>query len=496
MLLLALTALRATPLHADLARLTLEGQLPAALRMGGDHFERLQRTPDTAPQRSALGQLLGRALLACGREEEAEELFQRQLRHYEAMSRHMVRWYGAMDQGAMLLHLNKPGRAIECLGQVGDDVRAPVAARVEAMAGVAQAMLCAGDCGGAMRSLDAARNLASALGDPRFAQLVDCMALELATLHRERGGDALNDHALGSVYREGVCDAPDNTLMHQQLGAAADAVRSWSPLVAARMDHLRRMLAADCTGPAAAAQVAQHLSWLRERRMSEFETQARIEGALMLMGRGASHAASELLAPLTFNEQQMHRSRHALELQYCQAKLHQQQGRHLDALRLYRMHTQHAVQSLRTYAAAARAPGFVQQTKASAADAGDSAKLRLPLRYRRAYQFMMDHLTDEHLSVRQVAAHVGVTERALQLAFRTHLGVTPAEMIRTRRVERIHGDLQAHGGEAGVLEIASRWGVKNRSTLVHNYRSRFDETPTQTLRGGMEGEIAAARSDA
>ena len=89
---------------------------------------------------------------------------------------------------------------------------------------------------------------------------------------------------------------------------------------------------------------------------------------------------------------------------------------------------------------------------------------------------MMDHLTDEHLSVRQVAAHVGVTERALQLAFRTHLGVTPAEMIRTRRVERIHGELQAHGGEAGVLEIASRWGVKNRSTLVHNYRSRFDDT--------------------
>ncbi|PIM50871.1 hypothetical protein CS062_22715 [Roseateles chitinivorans] len=492
MLLLAMTSLRAAPLHGELARLALEGQLPAALRMGGDHFERLQRTPDTAPQRAALGQLLGRAMLACGREEDAEELFQRQLRHYEAMSRHMVRWYGAMDQGAMLLHLNKPGRAIDCLGPVGDDARAPVAARVEAMAGVAQAMLRAGDCGSAMRSLDAARNLAASLGDPRFAQLVDCMALELATLHRERGGDALNDHALGSVYREGSSDAPDNTLMHQQLGAAADAVRTWSPLVAARMDHLRRMLAADCVGPAAAAQVAHQLAWLRERRLSEFETQARIEGALMLMGRGAAHAASELLAPLTFNEQQMHRSRHALELQYCQAKLHQQQGRHLDALRLYRLHTQHAVQSLRTYAAAGRAPGFLQQARASA-DAGDAAKLRLPLRYRRAYQFMMDHLTDEHLSVRQVAAHVGVTERALQLAFRTHLGVTPAEMIRTRRVERIHGDLQAGGGEAGVLEVASRWGVKNRSTLVHNYRSRFDETPTQTLRGATDDDTVATR---
>jgi transcriptional regulator GlxA family with amidase domain len=113
--------------------------------------------------------------------------------------------------------------------------------------------------------------------------------------------------------------------------------------------------------------------------------------------------------------------------------------------------------------------------------------MRLPLRYRRAYQYMMEHLSDENLSVRQVAAHIGVTERALQLAFRAHLGVTPAELIRTRRVENIHHELQGQAGDAGVLEVASRWGVKNRSTLVHNYRTRFDETPTQTLRGASEG---------
>ena len=493
MLLLAMTSLRAALLHADLAGQALEGQLAAVLRMGGDRIERLRRTPETAPQRAALGQLLGRAMLACGREEDAEELFQRQLRHYEAMSRQTVRWYGAMDQAAMLLHLNKPARALECLGLVADDARAPIAARVEAMAAAAQAMLKAGDCGSAMRSLDAARSLAASLSDGRIGQLVDCMALELATLHRERAGDALNDHALGPVYREGAGEAPDNSLMQQQLGAAVHAVEGWSPLVAERLRHLQRMLAKDCIGPAAAAQVAGHLAWLRDRRLNEFETQARIEGALMLIGRGAAHAASELLAPLTFNEQKTHRSRHALKLQYCQAKLHHQQGRHQDALRLYRLHTQQAVQSLRSYASSGRTPGFLQQAKATA-DAGDPAKMRLPLRYRRAYQFMMDHLTDEHLSVRQVAAHVGVTERALQLAFRAHLGVTPAELIRTRRVEHIHRDLHERGGEASVLEVASRWGVKNRSTLVHNYRSRFDETPTQTLRGGVEDDAMTSRS--
>ena len=491
MLLLALTSLRAASQHRDLARFVLEGDLPSALRMGCDRIERLPASVDAAPQRAALGQLLGRVMLACGKEEEAEELFQRVLKSYEAISRHMVRWYGSMDQAAMLLHLNRPGRAVECFGTVADDARAPVEARIEAMAAAAQAMHRAGDCRSALKSIDVARNLAATLADERFAQLVECLALELSVLHRERAGEALDDHALGTVYKEGATELLDNALLHQQLGAAAQAVQAWSPLVAMRMRYLQRMLAKDCVGPEAAAHVSDALAWLRERRMAEAETQARIEGALMLIGRSAPRAAADLLAPLTFNEQQMHRSRYALELQYCLAKLHQQQGRHLDALRMYRHHTQQAVQALKSYAAVSRTPAFLQQAKQ--ADAGDAAKMRLPLRYRRAYQYMMEHLTDENLSVRQVAAHIGVTERALQLAFRAHLGVTPAELIRTRRVENIHQELQGQAGDAGVLEVASRWGVRNRSTLVHNYRSRFDETPTQTLRGASDAEGAAAQ---
>ena len=150
MLLLALTSLRAAPLHADLAQLVLDGDLPGALRRAGERIERLPA--EAAPQRAALGQLLGRALLACGREEEAEELFQRQLKSYEALSRHMVRWYGSMDQAAMLLHLNRPARALECSGAVADDARAPVEARIEAMAATAVAMHRAGDWRSAMKS--------------------------------------------------------------------------------------------------------------------------------------------------------------------------------------------------------------------------------------------------------------------------------------------------------------------------------------------------------
>lgn len=493
MLVLALTSLRASVLHRDLAQLVLQGDIPSALRMGSERYERLPSTPEAAGQRAALGQLLGRIMLACGREEEAEELFQRQLKSYETISRPMVRWYGTMDQGALLLHLNRPARALECFVTVADDTRAPVEARIEAMAAAALSMHRSGDCRSALNSVKAARHLASSLANEHFAQLIDCLALDLSALHGERAGESMDDHALGTVFQDGAADLLDQATLHRQLGEASTQVQAWAPWVATRMRYLRSMLEKDCVGPRAAAHVNDALAWLRERRLSEVETHARIEGALMLMARDATHAASEMLAPLTFNEMQMRRSRYALELQYCLAKLHQHQGRHIDALRLYRMHTQQAVQALRSYATVSRTPAFLQQAKQ--ADAGDPAKMRLPLRYRRAYQFILDHLTDENLSVRQVAAHIDVTERALQLAFRAHLGITPAELIRTRRMENIHQDLQDQGGSAAVLEVASRWGVRNRSTLVHNYRSRFDQTPTQTLRG-MGGDLGGAGCEA
>jgi methylphosphotriester-DNA--protein-cysteine methyltransferase len=63
--------------------------------------------------------------------------------------------------------------------------------------------------------------------------------------------------------------------------------------------------------------------------------------------------------------------------------------------------------------------------------------------------------------------------------------MTPAELIRTRRMEHIRDDLCQETGGRGVREVAARWGITNRSTLSNSYRLHFDETPTQTLRGGV-----------
>ena len=493
MLLLTLTAVRASASHEDMAQMVLRGDIAGAMRMGADRFERASCIADPAA-RAVLGQLLSRCMLACGQEEEAEELCQRLLKTYESVSRPMVRWHAALDQGMLMLRLNRAGRALECFNTVADDNRAPADVRIEAMAGAAMAMHRSGDSRTGLQALDVARRLSDGVADRRMAHLVDAVALEIAALQAARASEALDDHALGAVYREGAGDMPSYDILRQQLGAAAGALGTLLPFAAQRLQHLQHLLSREGTSVSAAAQMGQSLAWLRERRLAAFETEARIEAARMLIGRDAVHAAGEMLAPLTANEQQAQRGRHGLELAYCMARLHQHQGRPQDALRLYRQHTQLAVLSLRNDNGQKKMPRFMELPQAAAqghtmaavmgSPANDATKMRLPLRYRRAYQYIMEHLNDENMSVRQVAAHVDVTERALQLAFRTHLGMTPAELIRTRRMERIRDDLCQDTSGRGVREVAARWGITNRSTLSNSYRLHFDETPTQTLQGG------------
>jgi AraC-like DNA-binding protein len=114
--------------------------------------------------------------------------------------------------------------------------------------------------------------------------------------------------------------------------------------------------------------------------------------------------------------------------------------------------------------------------------AADDISARLPGKYRRAYRYQIEHLEQSDLSVREVANHIGVTERALQAAFRTHLGYTPRQLIRNRRMERIRDDLLEDDTHASnLLRVANRWGVQHRSTLLNGYRGLFNEAPSQTL---------------
>ncbi|QGZ48340.1 helix-turn-helix domain-containing protein [Streptomyces sp. QHH-9511] len=80
-------------------------------------------------------------------------------------------------------------------------------------------------------------------------------------------------------------------------------------------------------------------------------------------------------------------------------------------------------------------------------------------------------------------ARVGV--RRLQESFREYVGMSPMAYLREVRLDRVHQELRGAGpGELSVSEVAGRWGFTHLGRFAAQYRTRFGETPSQTLRSG------------
>ncbi|MGW0883497.1 AraC family transcriptional regulator [Streptomyces sp. NPDC002671] len=77
----------------------------------------------------------------------------------------------------------------------------------------------------------------------------------------------------------------------------------------------------------------------------------------------------------------------------------------------------------------------------------------------------------------------GVSARWLQEVFRRQLGTTPMAYLRDVRMERVRDELVAAEPEATtVSDVAYRWGFGHLGRFAEQYRSRFGELPSQTLR--------------
>ena len=478
MLLLALTCERVRIYEERLPDMLARGELANTLLFGQERLVRFNASRDPQ-QDSALGQLLGRALLAADRAEDAEELFHRLHKSYEGISRQSVRWHSSLDQAALALHLNRGGRACEGFNLVADDDAAPQPLRIEAMAGLAVSLQSLGEHQRAIRTLREAARRAREAQLPVTEQLVDALQLELIARFRIETCKGLCDYALGVI--EEANDGRSNAELCDALAAASAALQD-NRLAVRSLDAMRMLLSEDMGRAAGVAQLQEHLKWRRHCGFVRFESALRLDATLAMLARDDARGAAELLGSLAHDEQLARRHPHALQLRYCKSRMAALDGRQVEALQAYKDYAKESLYRAtreRTHLPYSR---FLERQVAP--EQADAAMFRLPLRYRRAYKFIMEHLEDRKLSIRQIAAHVDVTERALQMAFRTHLGMTPAELIRHHRMEHIRTDLVAGAGRSSVLQTAARWGMTNRSTLAHSYRQQFAETPTATLRGG------------
>lgn len=105
-----------------------------------------------------------------------------------------------------------------------------------------------------------------------------------------------------------------------------------------------------------------------------------------------------------------------------------------------------------------------------------------PATLRRAVAFIEEN-AHRDISVAGIAAASSVTIRAVQLAFRRHLGTTPLEYLRRVRLDRAHQELRQSSADSGVTvtAVAYRWGFRSSSRFAATYRQAYGVTPSHTL---------------
>ena len=98
---------------------------------------------------------------------------------------------------------------------------------------------------------------------------------------------------------------------------------------------------------------------------------------------------------------------------------------------------------------------------------------------RRAARIIEAHASEE-LTPGDLARECNVTPRALQYAFRKHLGCTPQDYLRRVRLDLVRRSLR-DGTSLSVSDAAAAHGFFNPGRFAVDYRQVFDENPGQTL---------------
>ena len=441
---------------------------------------------------SEQAQLCGDLMLSLDRAEEAEETYRLAVKLAGGAQRGTVRVVSCRGTGFLSLYQHRYGTAAACFGRIAVDEAATPAQKVEALCAMAMARQGLGQKERAMQALDDASEIARDDDSAQLSMLVSLVRVELLAQSEIRAHDDLRDHVF---WQSPLVDRMPASAQLQPLSAIDHCLNAHGrfPLVARRLRQLRDLVMAGCGDARAQAALPDHIAGLRTLGLATLERQARLDTALVAITLRQAELARATLEPLQSREAEMGgRQRWRMELSYCLAKVCALSGRVDESMRHYQRYALESMQCVRTESAfddrAAR-PGTAAPVAVK-----DDIEMRLPAKYRRAYRYLLEHLDCAELSVREIADDMGVTERALQWAFKNHLGMTPGEVMQRCRVERIRADLLRDDAPGhSVIETAARWGIRNRSTLVTSYRKYFRETPTETLaRRGRADQMSAA----
>src|SRR5260370_16018405 len=112
---------------------------------------------------------------------------------------------------------------------------------------------------------------------------------------------------------------------------------------------------------------------------------------------------------------------------------------------------------------------------------GSSSKPLLPRGVRRALDAMRANVGRDW-SVTELAGVAGVSSRTLQRQFRIFLGKAPRAALRDIRFDSARRELLRGLPDAKVTDVALRHGLAHCGRFSVEYRRRYGETPSQTLK--------------
>ncbi|VFR53693.1 Transcriptional regulator, AraC family [plant metagenome] len=463
----AVAALTASPaLSPSQVRLAWQGEFHAlerqlAARMDAD----VPAGPDTQRAYADMQWLFGRY-------EEAEQLHRDALKAL-ADERDYFRVLSCRNAAWQALFLQRNGAALACFRRVVEDERAQPALQREAWLGLALVMFQLGQLEAAWDCAERVEAMAGEAAEGVWPALAAVLQQELLAQVRWRGAEGLVDHVF---WRHLVTELRLPADLEPSLSSPVDG--GALARHGAFQQHLRTLAEGGQHGLAALHDTVQ---WAAGLGMPEYARFLRLDLAVAALAGGAPDVARQALESFGEPGVSMPRGGHwLLDYLFCQAELPRRQGRRTEADAHYRRYCLLAMKRTREQAMTMNTLVPLPARREQVA-AADDISARLVGKYRRAYAYLVEHLDQPDLSVKEVAAHIGVTERALQLAMRSSIGISPTQLIRRLRMERIHSELLSEGSSKNVLAIAAKWGVRHRSTLANAYRREFNESPTDTI---------------
>jgi AraC-like DNA-binding protein len=107
----------------------------------------------------------------------------------------------------------------------------------------------------------------------------------------------------------------------------------------------------------------------------------------------------------------------------------------------------------------------------------------------RSVEAYLDSAPAEPISLSDLCAVSGVSERTLRDVFQENYGMSPSQYLRLRRMHQVRRALRlANPDLQTVQSVANRHGIWHLGRFAAEYRSLFSESPAQTLRRMAGGD--------